>query len=184
MNRHLPPAVLLALGLGATTQEACCPILPCLSVISDDYLGPCLTIEAPHETADTSTVTPCLEPIPEEPNIGPCLVPPVAPAPPPCLSMIPHKKPPNTSKKDPNEPRLSPCLKFVSPPTMPKPEMGPCLSPPTEMLVCLSIAPPIDDDSGARNTPELKEPGSRQAAINRVTTSPLPADILSRIKRG
>ena len=115
--KQLPPAILLALGLVSVTQEGCSMSNPSLSFAADEegQLGPCLSpsMDADPEMdvdMDTDTDTgseklpPCLDIVPIEPPVGPCLEPPTTPPPPieilgPCLSPAMDEPPPPSRKK-------------------------------------------------------------------------------------
>jgi hypothetical protein len=104
MPPRLPPSVLVALGLIATTG------CPGKKVPTDEP-------EVVEPTAPPPDIGPCLEVMPEpepEPHTGPC------------LKMAPPDKEPVEPEP---EPETTPCL---SPPVKPgpPPDLGPCLSPP------------------------------------------------------
>ncbi len=102
--KHLPPAVLLALGL-TVTADGCCPWIP---EVSDT---PCLSVP----------LNVCLSP-PVDTGVGPCLEP--MPVDPPPADEPPADEPP-ADEPPPDEPPLGPCLK-----PLPPPEHQVCLSPP------------------------------------------------------
>ncbi|MCB9791222.1 MAG: hypothetical protein H6741_00690 [Alphaproteobacteria bacterium] len=168
--KKLPPAVLLALGLGA-----------CGRCGEPEHLGPCLSVVAPPEEPpqpEDLSNHPCLSALPD-----PDARPPVDTGAGPCLSV----------ELPPEEPPAHPCLSMVRPPDRvvpPEPDIQPCLEPlPEDLHPCLSIAPPKhieppppppeEEEGASLRAPEGLE---RQAALRRVLSrDALPVDIIAAL---